>query len=330
MKYGIGAMILGVAGVVIFLPMLVVLSLRGPDYVGRGVSPNPKTVTINVYLHEEDRIVAMDLEEYIKGVVAAEMPAEFQVEALKAQAVAARTFAVKQMGAFGGSGYTDKPGADISTDFRQSQGQAWISQEQMKARWGAAGYQQYWRKINQAVEETRAMIVTFQGQPIQAVFHSTSGGKTASAKEVWGHDFPYLRSVDCAWDQQSPRYLDVKTYSLDEIDQRLATDTKTVAVSSGGQVAQILDKTESGRVDRARIGGSIFSGREIREKLQLRSNNFAIRQTEAGLEFITTGYGHGVGLCQYGANGMAKEGRNYKEILTHYYSGVTIEKAVIH
>jgi stage II sporulation protein D len=331
MKYGIGAMILGVAVIVIFIPMLVVLSLREPgDYVSRGVKSNEETMKIKVYLHEEDKIAEMDLEDYVKGVVAAEMPAEFHSEALKAQAVAARTFAVKNMTLFGGSGYTDKAGADITTDFRHAQGQAWISQEKMKLRWGAAGYQKYWPKISQAVDGTRSMIAVFQGKPINAVFHSTSGGRTASAKEVWGYDFPYLRSVICTWDQQSPRYLDVKSYSLDELDRRLGTDSKTAAASTGGQVAQVLDKTESGRVDKVRIGGTIFAGQQIREKLELRSNAFSIHQGEAGLEFITTGYGHGVGLCQYGANGMAKEGKTYQDILTYYYSGVTIEKASSH
>ena len=331
MKYGIGAMILGVAVIVICIPMLVVMSLRSPsEYANKRPAPSEPSVAIRVYMHEEDKIVEMDLEEYIKGVVAAEMPAEFQPEALKAQAVAARTFAVKNMVVFGESGYADKAGADITTDFRHAQGQAWLSKENLKQRWGAAGYQKYWPKISKAVDETRSMVVMFQGQPIQAVFHSTSGEKTASAKEVWGFDFPYLRSVPCQWDQQSPRYLDVKEYSLEEVDKRLGTDAKTAAVSTGGQIAQILDKTESGRVEKVRIGSKMFAGLQVREKLELRSNNFSVRQTELGIEFITTGYGHGVGMCQYGANGMAKEGKNYKDILTHYYSGVTIEKASKH
>ncbi len=326
MKYGIGAMILGVAVIVIFIPVVVVFSLRGP--AARSIQPPADSIKINVYLHEEDRIAAMDLEEYLAGVIAAEMPAEFHIEALKAQAVAARTFAVKNMVAFGGVGYAEKPGADITTDFRQPQGQAWLSEEKMKIRWGAAGFQKYWPKIKQAAEETRPFIVVFQGKPINAVYHSTSGEKTASAKEVWGYDFPYLRSVVCQWDKQSPRYLDVKPYSLAELDKRLGTDAKTMAASTGGQVAQILDKTESGRVDKVRIGNTVFDGKQVREKLGLRSNLFSIRQSEAGLEFITTGYGHGVGLCQYGANGMAKEGKTYKDILTYYYQGVSIEKAV--
>jgi stage II sporulation protein D len=231
------------------------------------------------------------------------------------------------MVAYGGAGFSDKAGADITTDFRHAQGQAWLNTEKLKQRWGPAGYQKYWPKISKAVDETRSMVVMFQGKPIQAVFHSTSGEKTASAKEVWGFDFPYLRSVPCTWDQQSPRYLDVKQYSLDELDRKLGTDAKTAAVSTGGQIAQVLDKTESGRVDKVRIGSTVFAGLQVREKLDLRSNNFSVRQTESGVEFITTGYGHGVGMCQYGANGMAKEGKNYKDILTHYYSGVTIEKA---
>lgn len=329
MKYGIGAMILGVAVIVIFIPVVVVFSLRGPaNYTARSIQPPADSIKVNVYLHEEDRIAEMDLEEYLAGVIAAEMPAEFHIEALKAQAVAARTFAVKNMVAFGGAGYAEKPGADITTDFRQPQGQAWLSEEKMKIRWGAAGFQKYWPKIKQAVEETRPFIVVFQGKPINAVYHSTSGEKTASAKEVWGYDFPYLRSVVCQWDKQSPRYLDVKPYSLAELDKRLGTDAKTMAASTGGQVAQILDKTESGRVDKVRIGNTVFDGKQVREKLGLRSNLFSIRQSEAGLEFITTGYGHGVGLCQYGANGMAKEGKTYKDILTYYYQGVSIEKAV--
>lgn len=331
MKYGVGAMIIGVAVIVIFIPMLVVLTLRGPaDYAGRGAGPKEDSVKIRVYLHEEDRIVEMDMEEYVKGVVAAEMPAEFHVEALKAQAVAARTFAAKHMVAYGGTGYADKPGADITTDFRQAQGQAWLSQEKLKARWGSAGFQKYWPKINQAVDGTRSVIATFEGKPIHAVFHSTSGEKTASAKEVWGYDFPYLQSVTCTWDQQSPRYLDTKQYGLDELDNRLGTDSKTVAVSGSAQIAQVLDRTASGRVDKVRIGNTVLSGPAVREKLELRSNNFSIRSTESGIEFITTGYGHGVGLCQYGANGMAKEGKTYKDILTYYYSGVTIEKASRH
>lgn len=330
MKYGIGAMILGVAVIVIFIPMLVVLSLRSTSDLSRAGKSNEASVKIRVYLHEEDKTVEMDLEEYVKGVVAAEMPAEFHVEALKAQAVAARTFAIKNMIAFGGTGYTEKPGADITTDHRLPQGQAWVSREKMKQRWGAAGYQKYWPKITQAVESTRSMVAMFDGKPINAVFHSTSGEKTASAKEVWGFDFPYLRSVSCTWDHQSPRYLDVKPYSLAELDRLLGTDVKSVAASTGAQLAQILDRTESGRVDKVRIGGTIFGGQQVREKLDLRSTSFSIRQTETGIEFITTGYGHGVGLCQYGANGMAKEGKTYRDILTHYYSGVTIEKASSH
>jgi len=282
-------------------------------------------VAIHVYMHEQDKIVAMSLEEYIKGVVAAEMPAEFEPEALKAQAVAARTYAVKHMIVFGGSGLADRPGADVSTDHKQSQ--AWLDETKLKARWGPFNYDRYWDKINKAVEETRGEIVTYNGEPINALFHSTSGERTASAKEVWGFDYPYLQSVACTWDQKSPRYADTKEIALAEIEQRLGADAGVLAAAQNGDnsVVRIMSHTDSGRVDTVRIGSKNFSGLAVREKLELRSANFTAELKGDKLIFKTIGYGHGVGLCQYGANGMAKEGKEYRQILTYYYTGVAIK-----
>jgi len=311
---------------VIIVPAMVIFGLGGP-------SPAPletkiakgEDIPIRVYLHESDQIVTMSLEEYIKGVVAAEMPAEFHSEALKAQAVAARTYAVKNMTLFGGPGLTSHPGADVSTDHRESQ--AWLSPLQLKARWGPFKYNHYWDKISQAVEQTRGQIVTYNGEPINAVFHSTSADRTASALEVWGIDYPYLKSVPCSWDKQSPRYTDTKTLTFAELEQRLGSEAGVLAAvrSDSGTVAQIIDRTESGRVNKVRIGSKTFTGNDLREKLELRSANFTIEAKEDGLVFNTVGYGHGVGLCQYGANGMAKAGRNYREILSYYYTGTAIK-----
>lgn len=331
MRYVVGATVMSVVIMIIFIPLLIVVDLNSTNQSTNSAREQPKSngPMIRVYLHEQDKVMELDLEEYVKGVVAAEMPAEFHVEALKAQAVAARTFAVKHMVAYGGKGYGQEQLADVTTDFRQPQGQAWISQDTMKQRWGEAGFKKYWPKISEAIDATSLEIALYEGQPIHAVFHSTSGGRTASAKEVWGNDFPYLQSVACRWDEQSPRYQEAKSYSLAELDRRLATDTQAIAVSSGGQVAQVLERTESGRVDKVRVGAVVFDGQKIREKLELRSNDFSIHNSENGLEFITTGYGHGVGLCQYGANGMAKEGKVYKDILLYYYQGITVGKAKV-
>lgn len=282
-------------------------------------------IPIRVYLHEQNQITVMSLEEYLKGVVAAEMPAEFELEALKAQAISARTYAVKNMAAFGGSGLADHPGADVSTDYRQSQ--AWNSEAQLRARWGPFQFISYWAKISQAVDETRGIIITYQDEPIHAVFHSTSGATTASAQEVWGYDYPYLKAVPCQWDKDAPRCYDHKEFTFAELENYLGTDAGVVAASQNGNsaVAQILSLTPSGRVDSVRIGSKTFSGITAREKLQLRSANFTIEAVQDKLVFKTTGYGHGVGMSQYGANGMAKTGKNYRDILTYFYTGVNLK-----
>lgn len=310
---------------VVILPAFIVRGL----YPGAGGITNPakpargEEVYVRVFLHENGRITEMPLEEYVNGVVAAEMPAGFEPEALKAQAVAARTFAVKNMAAFGGSGLAEHPGADISTDHRS--GQAWLSEEQLKERWGAA-YPKYREKITRAVADTAGMIAVYNGEPIHAVFHSTSGARTASAKEVWGSDYPYLVSVDCPWDQNAPRYQDTKEFALADIETILGAGSGVVTAlktGSSGAVA-VLNRTDSGRVDKMRIGSSVLSGVEIRDKMGLRSTNFTFSVQGDKLVVKTIGYGHGVGLCQYGANGMAKEGRDFRQILTHYYTGVSL------
>lgn len=314
--------------VVIVIPTLVVRSL-GPSGTGqemRNVAVHKgEDIPIKVYMHETNQIFEMSLEDYTKGVLAAEMPAEFDLEALKAQAVAARTYAVKNMVFFGGPGLASHPGADVSTDHRESQ--AWTSEAQAKQRWGPFKADDYWKKISQAVEETRGLILTYGGEPINAVFHSTSGGQTASASEVWGFDYPYLQSVACQWDQKSPRYQETKEWALRDLESRLGADAGVMAAAQNGNsaIAQIIDHTASGRVAKVRIGNKTFTGAELREKLELRSTDFSVDVKGDKMVFKTTGYGHGVGLCQYGANGLAKEGRDFRQILTYYYTGVALK-----
>jgi stage II sporulation protein D len=321
----IACAVLLVLVLVIIVPALVVGGFNREPSSDRSENvAKGEHILIRVYLHEQNKIVEMNLEEYIKGVVAAEMPAEFELEALKAQAVAARTYAVKSMVAFGGSGIAEQPGADVSTDFRQSQ--AWQNETKLKERWGT-NYNRYWSKISRAVEETRGQVATYNGELIQAVFHSTSGERTASAKEVWGFDYPYLISVPCNWDQKSPRYHDKKEFTLAQVEQILGPETQVVATmqNGGSGPAQIVSTTESGRVGQVRIGSKILSGAEIREKMDLRSSNFNVAIEDGKMVFNTIGYGHGVGLCQYGANGMAKDGHDFRQIITQYYTGVALK-----
>jgi stage II sporulation protein D len=310
---------------VIIIPMLVVGGIKNFDpTIGRSDNGvKGKDFTIRVYLHEQKKIVEMDLEEYVKGVVASEMPAEFEMEALKAQAVASRTYAAKNMVALGGSGLAEQPGADVTSDHRQ--GQAYQSRTALKERWGV-NYDRYWGKITRAVEETRGQVATYNGELIHAVFHSTSGERTASAKEVWGFDYPYLISVPCPWDRKSPRYQGKKEFSFAEIEQLLGADSQVVAAVQNGnnEAVQIINTTDSGRVGQIRIGSKVMSGGTIRERLDLRSTNFNVEMQGSKMIFNTIGYGHGVGMCQYGANGMAKSGQDYRQIITKYYTGVAL------
>lgn len=320
--------ILLVIGAVIVIPAIIVLGLSERNRettINQPAAYRGEDITIKVYRHDMNQIVSMNLEDYVKGVVAAEMPAEFELEALKAQAVAARTYAVKHMAAFGGAGSAEHPGADVSTDHKDSQ--AWYDETKLKEKW-QGNYGKYWRKVSQAVDQTRGLIITYNGEPINAVFHSTSGERTASAQEVWGFDYPYLQSVACSWDQTSPRYQDTKALSLAELEICLGPDAGIMAAAQsngGGNVAAIIDLTASGRVNKVRIGSKVLSGQEVRQKLDLRSTKFTVEAVGDKFVFRTTGYGHGVGLCQYGANGQAKENRNFRQILTYYYTGVAIK-----
>ena len=324
MKKVLASNFLLIVVMVIMIPTLIVGSFKKNHLSSLPSSQLGKSedVFIRVYMHELGTIREMNLENYVAGVVAAEMPGDFELEALKSQAVAARTYAAKNMVIFGGSGLAGRPDADVSTDYQQSQ--AWLSTEKLKERWGTQ-YEKYWSKINKAVEETRGEVVTYHGELINAVFHSTSGERTAGSKEVWGFDYPYLVSVPCPWDKKSPRYRERKEFALTEIEQLLGAETQVVAAMQNGKgVTQMIDTTQSGRVGQIRIGNKIVSGVDVREKLNLHSTLFTIEIQGGKMIFNTIGYGHGVGLCQYGANGMAKAGHGYRQIITTYYTGVAI------
>lgn len=308
---------------IVVIPTIVV---RGFDYHS---SPSRPTSTgdglmIKVFVHEQNQIVEMNLEEYIKGVVAAEMPAEFDLEALKAQAVAARTYAARNMRIHGGTGSVQHPGADVSTDPRE--GQAWVSEQALKNKWGEVRFNRYWTKMTRAVEETRGMVLIYNGEMINALFHSTSGGQTEDPGEVWGQSIPYLKSVACPWDQNSPRYKGQKDFSISDLENILGPDAGVVTAAQNGksELAQVVEKTVSGRVKKIRIGSKVFEATAVREKLGLQSTNFTWSVDGDKIHFETTGYGHGVGMSQYGANGMAKEGRSYKDILQYFYQGVQL------
>jgi stage II sporulation protein D len=260
------------------------------------------------------------MEEYLWGVVAAEMPASFHTEALKAQTVAARTYALRK----GKSVTQAHPDAMLCDDHTCCQ--AYRTAEEVWPAWGAEAAE-YEEKIRTAVAETDGEVLLYDGDPILAVFHSSSSGRTRTAGEVWTNDLPYLKAVDSPEDgRQIPNY-----YSRVEI----SAETFRAAVGRRWPEADLSGKTEDwlsravrdsgGSVETLLVGGVSVRGTELRSVLGLRSACFEWEAQGDGLVFFVTGYGHGVGMSQYGANRMAEEGATYREILTHYYTGVTVE-----
>ncbi len=273
-----------------------------------------KAEKIKVYNPEIEIIEDIGIEEYVKGVVAAEMPVSFEQEALKAQAVAARTYALKKM----------EENENIS---EQDIEQAYLSKEELKQRWGN-DYNTYWNKINKAVNDTKGLVMTYDDEMIDAVFHSTSAGYTENSENIWSQALPYLKSVDSHQDENSPEFITEVSFSSKEIISKLQSLYSDILFTDASllQQIQIVERSQAGYILQIQIGNKMLTGKQVREALNLKSSNFTITQKDDNIIFITKGYGHGVGMSQYGANYMAKEGSTYEEILKHYYQGVKITK----
>lgn len=265
---------------------------------------------IRVKDEKTNQIKEIPFEDYIKGVVAGEMPATFEKEALKAQAVASRSYAMYQM-----TNTKDKEYDVVNTTTNQ----VYLTDEKLKENWKDE-YPQKINKIKEAIIETKGEYLTYQGNIVNAMFFSTSVGKTENSEEVFVSDLPYLRSVDSKWDERSPVYEDTYTFTLKDFYQKL-----NLPYNENLKI-EILEKTVTGRIRTLKINEQEMKGRDFQNKLSLRSNYFEIIQDKEKITINTKGFGHGVGMSQYGANGMAKEGYTYEEILKHYYKGVEIKK----
>lgn len=262
--------------------------------------------SIYINLNNKGVISSIELEEYIVGVVAAEMPASFSVEALKAQAVAARTYTVKKASA-------GKTLVNSTSD------QVYNTVDEMKAKWGSS-FNTYYNKIKSAVSSTKGLVITYNGKYIDALYCSMTNGKTEQPEYVWAYSYPYLKCVSSSWDKNVKGFETVKNLEYATVSKALG---QTVTRET---VIEILSYTVSGRVDKIKIGDKTYTGVEIRTKLGLRSTDFTIDLNDSNISITTRGFGHGVGLSQYGANEMAKQGYTYDKILHHYYTGITISK----
>jgi stage II sporulation protein D len=308
--------------VIICVPALVVLPFDSKE-VGQLLDEHsenqpaqtPETeddIEVAVYRSQKGLVENLPLEEYLVGVVAAEMPADFEIEALKAQALTARTYIVNQLL----HPTEDVPNGAIVTDTQMHQ--VYKNKDELKKIWGD-DYDWKIEKITQAVEETKGQIITYNGQPIAAAFFSTSNGYTENSEDYWENEYPYLKSVESPWDETSPKFIDKKTIPVDQFEKLLG-----VTLPTDGSVGKVIERTEGNRVGKIVINGKEFTGREVREKLNLKSSDFTWVRKGDQMVITTKGYGHGVGMSQYGANGMAKEGKTYEEIVKHFYKGVEI------
>lgn len=318
------------AALLLALPVLVVRGcfMARTSAPGQGATPEHGAAGAlgegNVLLFDENlnRTVSLPLEEYLVGVVAAEMPASFEPEALMAQAVAARTYAARRMAAYGGAP-CGKHGAELCTDSACCQ--AYRSEEALRKRWGESA-ELYLDKIRSAVEATAGQVLVYRGELIEALFHSNSGGRTEAAADVFGGSAPYLQSVLSPGEEAFAHYRDTVTLSEKAFVSQLneAFPKAKLKVSTLERSVEILERSEGGRVTKLKLGKITVTGRQLRAALDLPSAAFSITFSGGEVRIDTRGYGHGVGMSQYGANAMAQAGQNYQAILTHYYTGVTL------
>lgn len=261
----------------------------------------------------------LPMDEYLYGVVSAEMPANFEIEALKAQAIVARTYTAYKI--YKGSKHEN---ADICDDSTCCQ--AWISKADRFERWNEADRENNWDKIITAVNETKGKIVTYNGEPINAFFHSNSGGTTETVANVWGGtDYPYLQSVETSGEEGYTQYASTVTLTKEEVLQKIQGNHPEAVIDFNEENAiQILEYTESGRVKTIKFGNVNLSGVEARNLFGLKSAKFSVEMGES-ITFNVVGYGHGVGLSQTGADAMAKTGASAEQIINHYYTDIKIE-----
>ena len=281
---------------------------------------------IKVYDTRTQKVREMDLEEYIKGVVAAEMPAEFHIEALKAQAIASRTYALSRISNYA-DGHPDHSEAPLCTGIHC---QAYLTLDELISVHAKDWQEKYWPKIEEAVESTRGQVLYYKGELTEPLYHSTSGGMTEDSQDVFAVDKPYLKAISSPHEEEAPKFKSLITLTGDEFIEKLKGEypNSNITKENLPDKIKLVEKSESGRIKKIAIDGTVVDGAEIRELFELNSTNFTITYNPKNniVEIETIGYGHGVGMSQWGANGMAKQDSNYEEILKHYYTGTEVKQ----
>lgn len=298
--------------VIVSIPSLVINFFYTYDVKGilSGFILNKKDVKVRV-LKSDNKVDCINLEDYLVGVVSGEVPVYFENEALKAQAVAARTYALKQI-------ENNKEKEYDVTDTVSSQ--VYKTEDDLKNRWGS-DYEKNIKKIKNAVKSTEGEYVSYNNNPIYAFFFSTSNGYTEDNKNVFGQDLPYLKTVDSSFDEkETSNFIVTKEYSLNDFYNKL-----NIPYSESLTITD-EEKSNAGRVLNLKVNGNLMNGRDFQSKLKLRSTDFTVEKTGGKVTITTKGFGHGVGMSQYGANALAKQNKTYEEILKYYYTGTNLQK----
>lgn len=290
--------------------------VAGTKEVKNSIANNPTIKLLHLSTGEVEEI---DLEIYLYGVVSAEMPATYHEEALKTQAIVARTYTMYKI-----KNEQKHDNADICDTSTCCQ--AYITKEERLAKWKEEEREANWNRIIEAVDSTKGKVITYNGEVINAFFHANSGGKTEIASNVWGgKDYPYLQVVSTEGETEYTQYSSTVILSKEELLEKLKENHPDIQIDFNNENAiEILEYTEGERVKTVRFGNIEISGVEARQTFGLKSANFDLVFGE-NIIFNVRGYGHGVGLSQTGANSMAKENKNYEEIIKHFYSGVEIQ-----
>ena len=303
------------------------LAAGGPAAEPEPAAPETAAVhhdrDVTLTIQDGNTTEQMTLERYLTGVVRGEMPASFEMEALRAQAAAERSYVYYQLAA----GRKDAhPDADFCTDHTCCS--AYLSETAAREKWGG-DFAPWNTRVEQAVSDTDGQVVLYNGRPILAVFHSSSAGRTAAAGDVWSGDLPYLVSVDSPEGEETvPNYYSTVTFTAAEAKEKLLAAHPELKLSGTpdrwfGAAAE----NGSGRVETVSVGGTDIEGTELRRIFGLRSACFTVAADSESVTFRVTGYGHGVGMSQYGANQLAREGKTWQEILEWYYTGATVGNA---
>lgn len=279
-----------------------------------------KYKTIKLLHTKTSEVEELGIDEYLYGVVSSEMPASYEIEALKAQAIVARTYTIYQSS----HNSAKHENADMCDNFGCCQ--AWITKEDRFSKWQPEEAESNWNKIVNAVNSTSGKIITYEGEPINAFFHSNSGGITESSLNIWGGiDYPYLKSVETAGEEGYTQYNSEVQFTREQLLNKIKEKYQDCEIDYAQEnCIQILEYTTSGRVKTIKFGNKQIAGTEARTILGLKSTNFTFSINGENIIFSVKGYGHGVGMSQTGADALAKAGANYEEIIKHFYTNVEI------